>query len=156
MGWRLGLFLKSRKSNDGGHLYCPPPHCIRKSGLRRAAKSTTNGHKYQRPPAGGAGPSFLDRPIDLFVHDSLNSTTNVKVELTEAALSSRGAIVVGGIDSNRGFQFTQALPTCPHLVASSSSFAPILAGLITRAIWNNHQSADEEAGRWVAAVLRNS
>jgi Methyltransferase domain len=67
--------------------------------------------------------------IDLFIHDSLHSTQNVRFEMEQAWLALRpgGAIVVDDIDANRGFlSFTQANPGFPWLVCEAEPLRPDL------------------------------
>jgi hypothetical protein len=65
--------------------------------------------------------------IDLFVHDSLHSTSNVYFELERAwlAMGSTGAIVVDDIDCNRGFQlFLQNFSGYQQLICEAEPVRP--------------------------------
>jgi hypothetical protein len=76
-------------------------------------------------------PELLSRlgQIDLFIHDSLHSTRNVRFELDRAwaAMGPRGALVVDDVDANWGFRsFTQTFPGYPSMICEAEPLHPDL------------------------------
>ena len=74
-------------------------------------------------------PGLISRlgTIDLFVHDSLHSTRNVRFEMDQAfaVLRPGGAIVVDDIDINRGFwSFTQSFTGFDAIVCEAEPLRP--------------------------------
>jgi hypothetical protein len=84
------------------------------------------------------GPIFKDQvdedcqiselePIDLFIHDSLNSERNVRFEmdLAWAKLRPGGAIIVDDVDVNWGFHtFNESFPGYFCLVCEAEPISP--------------------------------
>jgi Methyltransferase domain len=67
--------------------------------------------------------------IDLFIHDSLHSTRNVRFELEQAwsNLRSGGSIVVDDIDTNWGYErFTKSSPDCNSIICEAEPLQPDL------------------------------
>jgi predicted O-methyltransferase YrrM len=70
--------------------------------------------------------------IDLFVHDSMHTTRNVRFELALAwgALAPGGALLVDDVEQNRAFgEFLRAEPEALGLIAPAADSSAVLIGV---------------------------
>jgi hypothetical protein len=127
------IILEALHTNGGGHLWSidyPPldPTWHPQIGIA-VGNRFSDQWTYIKGSSRRRLPGLLSSigPIDLFVHDSLHSTNNVRFELERAwsALDSKGAVVVDDIDSNRGFQlFTHDFRGHHDLICEAEPLQP--------------------------------
>ena len=126
------FLLAALARNGGGHLWSidfPPPlhpEVHHQIGIAVDPASRKNW-TYVKGLSRRRLPEVLKRtgPIDLFVHDSLHTTSNVMFELSQAwaALRPGGAIIADDIDTNNGWH--RFLDTVPHAFALNCEAEPI-------------------------------
>ncbi len=108
------IILEALELNGAGHLWSvdqPPPLSPRLRrqtgaaipGTLRSRWSYVRGSSRNRLPAVVSGLG----EVDLFIHDSMHSTRNVRFELETVwpALRPGGLMLVGDVNMNRGFEF---------------------------------------------------
>jgi len=129
------FILEALERNGGGHLWSidrPPMEREWQEQVGIAVDSRFQHlWSYIRGSSRRCLPGVLSQlgEIDLFVHDSLHSESNVRFEMDRAwpALRPGGAIIVDDIDLNRGFRsFTQSFSSHHSIVCEAEPLHPDL------------------------------
>ena len=133
-GFTTRVILEALERNGFGHLWSidlPPMLKPELRGQVGAAVLDRLHHRWSYIQGSSAQrlPGLLSQlgQIDLFIHDSRHTESNVRFELGRAwaALAPGGALVVDDIDLNRGFSsFTETFPGHPSLICGAEPLRP--------------------------------
>jgi hypothetical protein len=125
-GMTTAAVLRALAENDSGHLFSIDLPPLAESGLRVQTGAAIRSEDTARwTLLKGSSRSMLPRLIhevrrvDLFVHDSMHTTRNVRFELEQVwpVLASGGVMLADDVERNQGFQlFTTAHPDCRSFV----------------------------------------
>jgi hypothetical protein len=127
------FILEALKRNGSGHLYSIDLPPLERSWHEQIGAAVGEGHvdrwTYIKGSSRRRLPELLSDlgQIDLFIHDSLHSTRNVRFELDQIwpALAPKGAIVVDDVDANWGFHsFTQTVRRQFSLICAAEPLRP--------------------------------
>jgi Methyltransferase domain len=129
------VILEALERNGDGHLWSidlPPLERAWQSQVGAAVGDRyADRWSYIKGSSARRLPALLSRlgQIDLFIHDSLHSESNVRFELDRAwaALGPIGALVVDDVDANNGFRtFTQTFSGHQSMICEAEPLSPDL------------------------------
>jgi hypothetical protein len=127
------LILEALESNGSGHLWSIDLPPMERAWQEQVGVAVGNRFadrwSYMKGSSRRLLPDLLSRlgKVDLFIHDSLHSTRNVRFELDQAyaAIRPGGAIVVDDVDVNYGYRsFTESFSGFQSIVCEAEPLRP--------------------------------